>query len=1668
MAELSANRPWIYPQKWPGWSDHIRVGGGLFDDASTLLDVLQHCWHHYTTHTSAQLSPQAALSIALREDIWPHWHQHLDYLKKHFQPKINNERLTFTFQLYKADDAVLQLDDPRGFAFVLQHPLRQELKCCFYLGQERIGSVSLGEINLRGDRCKLAVHRRFGMTRSSTIQKCYKNSPLHPMIPKKMLEDLRYLGWTFHFSQPKGQPQLTFKDVHNVGYLEGGEFLLSEHITLPLGEPLDFYQGERDGLPDDELRCRMLIIPEDATPEAPILQDLELFLHEAPDQPTLLEVKAWVHGVALQDDQFSLVLEDTPHTIQCRQGQTLSPHLHLFHTILEGVEDLRPNQTLRCIPEGENKYGLPFAEHDIRTHTLRQAVNPQFLGPTLLQKSQLERAWELRIALQGEAPYPEFALNDFTLWLQADQHPPVQIPLASVTQNTLLFRFLPRSVHMQLPLETLQNCEYLSLSLEQHRDDETPFPSNTWLISGRTQRPHTPLARLKLIDFDHVSRILPTEQTVIFPSHEEIVVEGHRIQLHRAEDTALPTTSPDGQVLLLEPKGGRRRIQLVYRYPGWMHASSRHNTAHSQRSRDIRALWLSCSTQDQWIDSPKERNPEGGPILAFGLGVGQTQEMAQIRPTAEGFRLYRHRQHIQVIADGVSLPCEAHDRARGHLLSPEQKRGWLLIDHILLRYEYGIDFQLDLTMYGLLLPNDSQHKNVVFTTGQDAPLPPNPHLPHIHISDEGRPCQLIVSGLTKPPKELLPRLLLQENRMDSPLPEELALGKTLKRGPLHLTVWEAQFREAFPDSLPQGHTLLLELNKKYARKRYFLSTMSGQLGHWSKGSAFLPSNGPLRPMFAPQHPRTYQGKDIPAGELVVGTQLTQSDLLVPDFFKLSSPQLFSLAARENTLQLRPLTEDIALVHLHPHQDGRIQFAEEPIKTPRLLSFSTSKRLHVRIGHLLFELSAHQDDCDELHQTDYLLSIRGTLHPANTAFVIGGPPHHTPLPLLDAIPQQSPEEPLFTVYSPDLQLRYKGDGVVGLQRPKTLSSLLDQLRNELSMSNTPQLTTTPLDTLYALHPEHQSTDQHVTMPPTLEEMGVTLHEHILTSASQLHFDKHTAQYKQRPVDATSPTYTECPARLVLSPPPTITIELSKEADGFLHPNGELIEQLFFGRWDPERPEEQLDEDAYIGVSEPFTEQDIQSAKLSFHGYSPRRAASITRFQNKLMLEIPAPRTPGGYHIVLEGEPCFEARTVLIDRPLRLHMNHLIECIIQPEDTRLHFVLQGFLLAHQQSSMLPVTLTRSNRLGHIHLRGLQPTQSLQLTPTQLPPHIAQLTTSTRRLGPFEVAPHEHAVLVDPTSMAMYQPPATDRLLWFTQTEAHTPFTWTPETEPAESLPDLSQDEGSSFGFFTSSTPPPSSMTSPADEGSSFAFGPTNNMTQEILSEDIVSSKPLTTPPRPSQTSTFASSGTEELASPLHEDPHSDTPTMEGMTPPHSLPTGQTEELATTSQALLQVGFFSPTQGDEVSEHMFGYVSDEDGVQLHIKQTLEGYLARPASYNAEPDLSTQPALLRQGQFYWLGGEQRLQHDDILLCGQAAFQVVLSENRLKLLRKWLWLPTQRIVHWSPTELAGGCRLFPLHTEHTEAYLLFPSQPGHTITEVQGSCPGITIDQSTEEESEE
>ncbi len=1319
---------WIYPERWSGWSEHARVGGGLFDDPHRFARMVQACWEQYNQQNDlarrTPLTPIPQLRIvfsqqALAQEQWAPCFQALELW---FNPTLNGLALPFALHPPTHEEAAL-LREPRHFFFHLESPRRQALRCLFLLGEQIIGAIPLGEVQLNGDTRTFTVTRRFGITKSSDLSRCIDANPIANDLPSAMRDDLRYLGWRLVFRMWGGEEEIQLEDVAATGRLNGGIFQLHDGLRCPLGQAMTLYEGHEDGTPRPALRLRMLLVPNDIQPAPPQLVHLQAFAHTSDGHSPQIEFQAWLRNGPLNEQHLTLALLEQGAQFQLQEdGTTEDGSLHRYRLLTALPPQLRAGDPLNYRLFGQNRYGLSFSTRP-QELILQETTRVQFQGPRVVQRRQLEQDWEIRFRLETPVPVGSIDLASLTLWLRADEATAISIPLAHVQKQSLVFRFLPRVIQMQMPLERILQSRQLHLWLEQHPDEESSETFPSWRLCLAGNQAQQPCVSLRIVRFDASDHLIASGTETLLPLHGELQLEGVRLQiLPSLYDTRQSATSEREiwDLVLCEDEDGPRRIRLTHQGTGWMRVQRlTKNTSHP--AHQVRAFWLSCGPEDQIIPNPNERNPEGGPCFAFGLGWGQTQEMAQIRPTQEGFRLARHRTHLVVRTDQTELLVSPYTHPEGILLNQDPQQGWLLVDQVLLHYRcFQEDTWLhtDLTLLGYLCKRQPSAALLQFSLGETTNLPAIlPHLPHIRLASQG-PAGRLTFQLPAPMTRRDPdRYLLQEHSTPT-LPQPLQWGQRYQRGRFAFSCWRlTPTPSASPQHSTPQHDILLDIRQQTGRKHFALAVVAGRLGYWSEGSAFLQQTGAAAPLFAPDHSRKLpDGQEAPAGELIVGTDPRFADLVLPAFYPTDATVLFSVAYRDGQWWVRPFQAPCLGQSLHFLHDGGLTRSETLWTTPSPMTPEEEPWKWWRCGSALFELSVAPHDREEYPNTDAMLSLRGLFCAATDRLVIGGPPRLSALPLLGSGFPDEQKRPLFSLEASGLQVRFDGDAMLGMRHHEAGTDLFSRFQHIL--------TQTPLSPTSAHHLPWRLLQPSAEiapplLPPNLHHQ-MPAHPYALQHRDQLRLGQLNFRYRRRDENDGYPDPSVIPAALDLEPADHVLIHFSTTPHGFLHPSGESVDRLIIGRLDPQQDRGPHLPSALgeLWLGTPFLEEDHACMRLCLSGYSPRHALLISRENGLLTLHIPAPKAPGAYHVVLNDIPQRTAKEIPLQTPIRLHINHLFRLQLQPLPNSLSILFEGYLLAHPEGPHLPVRFSSENRRGVIHLRTAHP-PDLQLQPDSLPP-------------------------------------------------------------------------------------------------------------------------------------------------------------------------------------------------------------------------------------------------------------------------------------------------------------------------------------------------------------
>ncbi len=1593
----------IYPEQWPGWTDHARQGGGLFDSPETFAEIIYQCWEHYqqTSQVAQRVSlsppPELRLHVQMEALQTPEWQAHFQYLREWFQPVLNGVPLPL--QVTIADDERAdQLSEPRHFFFQVVSEASSQLRCYMFAGRQAVGAVDLGTMEARGDQRRLNVRRNLlGRTKGSDIADCFQNSAVWSQFPSTMQEDLKYIGWDFDLVPHAGNVKASIQSIPSLGFLEGGDLLLQEDQTFWVGETLDFYQGLLDGRPVDELRCRLLLLTGEEKPVSPTLRTVDLMVHhDAQGQsPPLVEVRAHVDGMTSYDGDVTLQLEPGSHQVQLR-AHTIGEDSSLFVGKLAQWNPAWDRQDVRCQPHGANRFGLAFPPNVLVQARVKKAIVLQYEGPTALPNRQLQREWELSFAMKDVVESPDFALNDLTLVMQGSNDSQLKIPLANIVENRLLFRYLPRFASQQVPLDEWQQHDKLALWVEHQPTTNEDGP----ILSQQGNNADTPLQTLRLLDLDESSRLLPAEAKVGLPSRAELVTEGSRLQV--IGPLSMPThadQAPGIWDLVLWTPPQPRQLELLDQGMGWMQVFAPSSSPGSMTHRDARSLWLSCGHNDHWIEQPRERNPQGGPCFAFGLGFGSQNEMAQIRPTSDGFRLYRHRHNTSVVCNGDLLNPEPYHQAQGFLLSEDPSVGWILVDRALLRYRVdqvqGVK-RMSLRLLGYLLKRpDSSTPTLQVLLGPTHTLQPPPHsnpaITQLRLSDEGKPTVLTLSLPQRPVHHTYPPLVIQEQRSDA-LSSPLRFGQTYPRHALSLAFWQVHdpdTRQAAQHPALPELPLFLDVSSMFGRYRYALVQSRGRLGYWYEGSQFIESHSESEPMLAPDYTRmTLDNQEIAPHTLLLGSDITQADLLLPPSLQWNDTLPFGLRLDGKALEIVPLQAECSLWEWQTQHDGVLHHKETlALDGPLRTSLPERDRVFFRCGHYLFEVSTHPHDLQGIPQAEMVLSIRGVFQSALQPITVGGTPETASLSLADPIPSYPIAEPLMQIYAPSLSLCYRGEGIVGLRQAGPHDTLRWQLEQDLASSSHSFSNATPMQLLEQILPEDSPT---LTLPtPALlhEKSTSPWPEGFLRSSSYLQVEDTKLQYHLRQSPDLYPSPGRVPAWLTLEPSPTFFFPFASGNEGFVHPakqgkNAPRLSTIHIGRFDPESvytlPEGHNNEEALLS---PLVEENgHNSAKVNLFGYAPRSAFQLVREDNQVYLDIPAPSGSSPYHIVLKDQPIHSATRYPITEPTYLHINHLLVCSVFPHNDGVRFVLLGYLLGHQRDPARPVVLGHTNQAGWIYLHSIKHHAKIALQRAQcpahfvsaLPNHVSENDEPERTLGPMEL-PHGVTLgLVDlqhekSQHPAFQRPPHCDRLVWFDASSSEGSYMFpshalTPPSQPGTPAPPTVQPVEESSFFFDD----------PSDsQGSSFFF-------DDPVDDNIPLGGKLEPP-----NGNFASN-----------------------TMAHGV-LGANE----TNAQELKLGWF--LQPVNPATH-FGYVCSTGGPYVTLQLTPHRLRMVPALASSTDVYNAAPiALWRMGRWQPITTPCDLPETSLIQCGRAVFSVSYQreEARVWLQRRWLWLPSHQAV---------------------------------------------------------
>lgn len=1595
----------IYPEQWPGWVDHARQGGGLFDSPESFAQVIHQCWEHYkqasqvAQRVSLSPPPDLRLYVTMEALQTPAWQAHFHYLREWFQPVLNGVPLPLHVTIVD-DERADALSEPRHFFFQVVSEAASQLRCYFFAGRQAVGAVSLGMIEARGDQRRLQVHRNLlGRTKGSDLASCFQDSPLWGQLSPEMQEDFKYIGWDFNLVPHAGEFKVAIQNIPSMGFLEGGDFLLQDDQTFWVGESIDFYQGLHEGRPAEDLRCRLLLLTGEEQPIPPSLRSAELVVHNnAKNQgPPLVEVHAQVTGMTSYDSDVTLQLEPGSHQVTLK-AHNVGNETSLFVGTLKQWNPAWDRQEVRCLPFGANRFGLSFPPHVSTPARVKKAVVLSYEGPTALPKSQLQREWELTFLMKDTVEPPNFALNDLTLVLEGSDQSQLRLPLANIIENRLMFRYLPRFASQQVSLDDWQQHDNLSLWVE-HIPSQTDDPEAP-VLSRQDNQAEAPLQKLRLLDLDETSRLLPSEAKVGLPSRAELVTEGYRLQVVGPLTlSAQSDQAPETWDLVLWTPAQPRQLELLHQGMGWMQVLAPSSSSQtSMTNRDARSLWLSCGHKDNWIEQPRERNPQGGPCFAFGLGFGSQNEMAQIRPTSDGFRLYRHRHNTSVICNGNLLTTEPYHQAQGFTLSENPSTGWILVDRALLRYRVdqvqGVK-RLSLRLMGYLIKRpESSTPTLQVLLGPTHNLHPPPHsnrqISQLRLSEEGKPTVLTLSLPQRPVHHTYPPLVIQERRGDA-LSSPLRFGQAYPRHALSLTFWQVHDPEtrqtAQHPSLPEL-PLFLDVSSMMGRYRYALVRSHGRLGYWYEGSQFIESHGESEPMLAPDYTRmTLDNQEIDPHTLLLGSDVTQADLLLPVSLRWSDTLPFGLRLEGRTLEIVPLQSECSLWEWQTQHDGVLHHKETlALDGPLRATLPDKGRLFFRCGHYLFEVSTEPRDLQGMPQAEIALSIRGVFYSALQPITIGGTPETATLSIADPIPGHPIVEPLMQIYPPSLSLVYRGDGIVGLRQAGPHDTLRWQLEQDLASAAYSFSNETPMQLLEQILPEDNPSPTLPTPDLLHNRAASPWPEGFLRSSAYLNIEDTTLQYHLRQSPDLYPSPGRVPAWMTLEPSPTFFFPFADGPDGLLHPQGkkkQQVDTVHVGRFDPEStyglPNEHSNEEALL--SPVVNEGGTTSTKINLFGYSPRYAFQLRREGGQVYLDIPAPSGSSPYHIVLKDQPIHSATRYPITEPTYLHINHLLVCSVFPHEDGVRFVLLGYLLGHQRDPARPVVLGHTNQAGWIYLHSIEHNAKIALQRAQCPAHFIAARNAEdndsiepkRTLGPLSLPNGVKLGLVDlqqekSQHPAFQRPPYCDRLLWF-----DTPSTEGSYLFPSHTLPPPR----------TPNTPAPVAM-APIKEESSFFF------------DD----------PSDSQGSSFFFDDPADDVVPLGGKLEPPTDGFATATLPHGGP-GITEPAAQE----LKLGWF-PRPVDPASH--FGYVSSVEGPQLTLQLTPHRLRMVPPSQSMSDISQPAPiALWRMGRWQPITTPCDLPETSLVQCGRAVFSLSYQreEARVWVQRRWLWLPSHQAV---------------------------------------------------------
>jgi hypothetical protein len=1413
----------IYPESWQGWREHARVGRGVFGDPVNFCDVLTRCWEDFLYNSvflqQIPAYPPPTLRVVFQAEALAQWSTFFDYLHEHFSPVLHGNRLVVEVVEEAAglsSDSRPLLQHPRDFYFLLDSPLFQRLRCHFLLGQTVVNSVSLGQVALSNDQVILDIKRGLlGLrTVNSDIAQSFKQSPASIFLSDVMHDDLKYIGWTFDFQSAHNVPMIQIFDLQDTGTLQGGELLLQEGQKLRLGEPVDFYQGYEGYEAVDSLRCRFVLVPEDVRLEPPVVEGIELFLHEHPTLASILEARVHIQGEPLQDDTLLLHCERFSAPFRLQAEGTSSSGATLYRGLVEESAEFRAYEPLTLRIEGQNRFGLTFPEGEEHRCELRPTLQPQFQGQRLVRQNQLSRDWELHVTLEGFDEALHLDLNAWTLWLQPEGiEKALRLVLASVQGKQLLFRYLPRTVELQLPIKQLLQSSHLKLWLEQ-KETLDPIGTGRHRLSIQGNHADKPMHLLRIVDFEGEMQLLPSEQSVALSGEEEFVVEGHRLQLFPG--LVRPTYDHQTELwdlLLHRPANGLRRVLLFPHSEGWMRVViPDHKAGQSRNEWVVRSLWLSRGLAETVVDNPANRNPEGGPCAAFGLGCGMKDEMAQIRPWGSSFRLHRHRQQIPVDLNGLELSVEPYERPSGMALEAES--GWIRIEQAVLFFQWTEVHgtrALELSVVGYLLQRPLTGAR--FHISSQRQLSPEPQVfPLTMQTQDSFSLDLHLSAFEA--NAWLKDLYVQEDGQS--LPRRLRFGEMYEHGKLKVQFWRTEVQPweevAAPPTLEKTPTsLLIDIASKVGRQRFHLSSKHGRLGFWTGGSAFISTYSSSGYSLSSSEERPLEHGDIlPPGSLLVGSDISQCDLLLPEFFRLPAGQLFALCSMGGPLILHPLHVPIIPLVVEKKQGGSCVLQERaPWKKSVVVPWDTEKRFLFRCGNLVMELSRNRADRNEVEDMEILFSVRGLLHELHGPFTLGGTLGETLLPLMDVSPSTNPA--VFSIYPAQLTATQQGDALIGLRQAESSEDLVTSLRQKLDRAvpvHGPATSHSPLLLLRQIHQKSASTHHYVQQAPPALNQTQPLPPAFVTEGMALAWESHGLVYHFRTRKDGHPPLDRAPSWLELKPTPELCFAIDKDGH-FQSTDGSRFERLFIGRPDPSNPAEQdpvlNEKQLSLAV---FEEEERSLGKLLLEGYSPRRSCWLEVQEGKLIFCVPAPKR--GYHVTLQGEPCRESVEIEVTEPVRFHINHLFWCEVERRQDVLMFRLPGYLVGHQQDPSWPMTVEASNRVGAVpqHHESLRP---FAMKPGVLPPYFARMHAPRGpiREGALPLPDGGEVQLIDLKAWkqrpASLQPPkGNDRLLWFSyDDEQQGAYIFTPESQSEASgtarlLQQMSQDQGSSFAF------------------------------------------------------------------------------------------------------------------------------------------------------------------------------------------------------------------------------------------------------------------------------